>query len=318
MIASVKFTTLRGWDSAWTALHPKVSEILSQASCINADHDLGPAEAYRDAMVSWIDHGRNLNWSGCQHKKQWAYTNGIHDAIVHQVSYNSHSVDRFYCMSDDYRFYQTILKTHRHSVIGWQDIDGIGENGYVLVSWPNHNGVLDGKLDRLAGICRERGTRIFLDCAFYGTVAKGVCDTSDDVFDAVAFSVSKAFRCNTLRAGLVWGDDLAPTMTIPMDPRYRIYNETSARMATRLIRRLPADFVPDVYEEVQKEFCLSSGFERSDICMFALCRESAYSGWFRSGSDYLRVCISDLLEKTFEEWQSRDAKAVFLQNLYQL
>jgi hypothetical protein len=199
--------------------------------------------------------------------------------------------------SDDYRYYSTLLRGRRHREITWSGVDTITGDEYVLVSWPNHHGMLDGGLAELTRRCRQVGASIFLDCAFYGTVGNGIVDTSDPVFDAVAFSVSKAFQLGGLRAGIVWGNDLAPSLTVPMLPEYSVYNQTSASIATRVIREFPADHLPRLCYPIQEEWCSDNGFEPTDVCLFGISRDPSHAAGRRSGGMYARVCLGDLLQR---------------------
>ena len=284
---------LGNWSSAWVAHDPAVRAVITQGLNGIAKPIDGHAESYRDAMLRWISHSSTLDWSGCGQKQQWAMTNGIHDALIQQVAHAHRKHSTLVAFKDDYSYYQHILSPYSHAILTWEQLDHMPTGAYVLVSWPNHRGVLDQSLDKLIEICRSRNCRIFLDCAFYGTIAAGRCDTSDPVFDAVAFSVSKAFQASSLRAGLIWGDDLAATLTVPMRQESLVYNANSARTAAMLLQSFAADWVPSRYVPLQQEWCAQHGLVAADICMFALDSNTAHAALRRGGGNHVRICLSN-------------------------
>lgn len=291
-----RITEMDGWSSAWAPRLPEVTKLLGSQQMIGSASDSRAAEDFRDAMAAWISCGPSLDWSGCEHKSMWAMCNGIHDALVQQISYRSPKVARFVTFRDDYRYYSTLLSGKSHVELYWNDIGRIERGDYVIVSWPNHHGILDNGLAELVERCSKVGAGIFLDCAFYGTVGNGIVDTSDPVFDAVAFSVSKAFQLGGLRAGMVWGNDLAPSLTVPMRSEYSVYNAASAVAAAAVLRQFPADTLPRICYPLQESWCTDHGFDPADVCFFALGRSSDYAGMYRKGGDYIRICISEHLQ----------------------
>jgi len=293
MTAPAFTADLGNWSSAWIAHDPAVRAVITDGSQGIAKPTDRHAERYRDAMLQWIAHSSTLDWSGCGTKAQWAMTNGIHDALVQQVAHVHAKHTRLVAFRDDYRFYQDVLAPYPHTILTWDQLDHMPLGAYVLVSWPNHRGLLDHSLDQLIEVCRARDCRIFLDCAFYGTIAQGRCDTGDPVFDAVAFSVSKAFQAGSLRAGLVWGDDLAATLTVPLRQEYLVYNANSARTAAMLLENFAADWVPKRYVPLQQEWCSEHGLLAADICMFALDSSPAHAALRRDGSNHVRICLSN-------------------------
>lgn len=298
MGSQIDHTSLAGWNTAWAPRLPEVDAILARSRCLGNADDMDAAMAFRTAMASWIACGPSLDWSGCQEKSQWAMCNGIHDALVQQISYRHDGRRRFVTFTDDYRYYKTLLSGKPHAEISWSDLDRLGRDDYVIVSWPNHHGMLDGGLSRLVRACRRVDASIFLDCAFYGTVGNGITDTSDPVFDAVAFSVSKAFQLGGLRAGIVWGNDLAPSLTVPMRDEYSVYNITSALIATEVITAIPADTLPRICNPVQEAWCRQNDMLAADVCFFAIGHGPEHASMLRRGGDYARICISDYLQST--------------------
>ena len=61
------------------------------------------------------------------------------------------------------------------------------------------------KLSKGLDIFAVINTKIFLDCAFFGTTLDRM-NVYDEVFDCVAFSLSKCFLLGGFRAGIVFGD----------------------------------------------------------------------------------------------------------------
>ena len=291
-----ELTDLYAWRSAWAPRRSAVTRLLDASKIHAGSLSAKPAIKFRDSVLDWIDANRSLNWSGCDLKRQWAYCNGIHDALIQQVNHRHGEGVTFVHFEDDYRYYANILRNYKHVTLRWDQLDQLPRNAYVVVSWPNHSGMVDDRLARLITRCRALEGRIFLDCAFWGTVAQGTCDTGTDVFDAVAFSVSKCFHVPGLRAGIVFGDDLAPTLTVPMQGDYNLYNISSAKVATKLLQRFPADWLPDTCVKLQHKWCKRHGWEPADICLFAINTDVDLAQWRRAGGSYVRACLSSWYE----------------------
>ena len=126
--------------------------------------------------INWIE-----KFGGCENKKQWAISNGIHDAIIQQVAYQSKNYKKFYIFENDYKFYWHILQPYNFETIKWQDINAIEPNSYIIVSQPNHIGRIHEDFDKLINLCKSKKSKIFLDCAFFGSSFETL-NTDNDVF----------------------------------------------------------------------------------------------------------------------------------------
>lgn len=225
----------------------------------------GDISEVRDLWTNWIKH-----FSGCETKSSWAVCNGIHDALVNQVSYRSQHFQNFYRFNTDYRFYEAILEPYDCISISPLDIISIKPSSYVVVSQPNHEGRISKWFPQLIEHCRSNGSKIFLDCAFYGTTLDDL-STSDPVFDAVAFSLSKNFLLGGFRSGCVWGDELAPTLTIPIDHHfsYNYFNSPAVEVAKIVLPKYHARYITNVAKPIQIRYCRENGLIPCDIWMLA-------------------------------------------------
>jgi len=228
--------------------------------------------------TNWIS-----KFSGCEKKKKWAVCNGIHDALITQIAYRSAGTRNFYRFNRDYGFYSVILEPYGGIPIDHEQISQISEMSYVVVSQPNHEGKITHWFPELVKHCKNNGSKIFLDCAFYGTTTDSL-DTSDPVFDAVAFSLSKNFLLGGFRSGCVWGDDLSPTLTIPIDYqfKYNYFNSPAVELAKIILPKYHPGYITDVAKLIQTRYCLENGLTPCDIWMFAL-------------QDGKRICITDFI-----------------------
>jgi aspartate/methionine/tyrosine aminotransferase len=240
---------------------------------------------YRQAWVDWIK-----NFSGAETKKQWAITNGIHDAITHQVAHIHTKVNKIYWFDTDYRFYKCLLRQYNHESISSNRLDLIEPNSYVIVSQPNHEGGITPWFKDLITVCQNNGSKIFLDCAFYGTTFDTL-DTSLDVFDAVAFSVSKNFLLGGTRAGIVFSNDLPESLTVPISEHfgYSYYNVLATEVVKTILPRFDATYITRVAKPIQQQYCKQHNLLPADIWMWA----------FDSSGD--KICITDYIRDAIQQ-----------------
>ena len=88
--------------SVWSFCPRQIQETLFKINIKNKG-DARDIVEYRSLWVNWIK-----DFKGCESKRQWAISNGIHDAIINQVAYRSRRVDTFYIFENDYKFYHSI------------------------------------------------------------------------------------------------------------------------------------------------------------------------------------------------------------------
>lgn len=240
---------------------------------------------YKRLWVDWIK-----NFNGCETKNQWAVSNGIHDAIINQVAYRSKTVETFYSFDTDYKFYNVILNPYNHKVISSKNINEIKSNSYVIVSQPNHEGGITPWFEPLKEHCKANNSKIFLDCAFFGTTIDTL-DTSDTVFDAVAFSLSKNFLLAGFRAGIVFGDDLSPTLTIPINEHfsYNYYNCQATECAKAILPNFNATYITRYAKKHQLEYCKKHNLIPTDIWMWAF------------DKDNNKICITDFIKHEIQK-----------------
>jgi hypothetical protein len=250
--------------TVWSFCPDQIKDTLSKVIQKNKG-DYDDLIAYRNNWIDWIH-----NFSGCENKKQWAVCNGIHDALINQVSYKHKSVNKFYAFITDYRFYHAILRPYNHQLILPQHINKIEPNSYVLVSQPNHEGKITDWFPLLVEHCKKVNTSIFLDCAFYGTTFDTL-DTSDYIFDSVAFSLSKNFLLGGLRAGIVFSDSLAETLTIPISTHftYNYFNSQAVLSANAILPKYKSSYITEFAKPRQLQYCAQNNLKPADIWMWA-------------------------------------------------
>jgi len=261
----------------------QVREKLSQMELKNKGNQNDLIE-YRRLWVDWIS-----DFTGCENKRDWALSNGIHDAIINQVAYLNKKVDTFYAFDTDYAFYHTILRPYNYKAISPSDIDNIKPNSYVIVSQPNHEGCITPWFETLKEHCKKVNTKIFLDCAFYGTTLDTL-DTSDSVFDAVAFSLSKSFMLAGLRAGIVFGDNLAQTLTMPISASYsyNYFNCLAVEGAKVILPNFKATYITEHAKKHQHKYCLENDLIPADIWMWGFNKNKH------------KVCITDFIRQDIQ------------------
>jgi len=263
------------WSFCPNAIRNQLSTIVIKNKG-NADDLL----EYRRLWAEWIS-----DFKGCDTKKMWAITNGIHDAIINQVAHVSRRVKTFYTFNTDYRFYNTILKPYNHISISPTDLTKITPDSYVIVSQPNHEGGITPWFDPLKEHCRKYNIKIFLDCAFYGTTFDKL-DASDLVFDAVAFSLSKNFLLAGFRAGIVFGDDLSPSLTVPISNyfNYNYFNVQAVECAKVILPNFKPTYITEVAKPHQINYCVNNNLVPADIWMWAFDEHKN------------KVCITDAIK----------------------
>jgi hypothetical protein len=284
--------------SVWSIRHPEVIAVLDRLRVVNKLdwHRVEDIKhLYREVWLDWIDESAGLSFAGCDAKQQWAAVNGIHEALVHQLAYVRRRVRDVITFAGDYAFYRDIVPDGR--VITPAEIETIGRDDYVIVSVPNHEGGIPLWFDGLVAAAERVGFKIFLDCAFFGTIGEGVVDTSRACFDVVGFSLSKAFLCSGLRIGVAFGDDLAPTLTRPMEAAYNYLNANGVNAVLALLPRFSARFIPEACRAAQERICRRNAIEPCPIVLLGKSHDVALTPYFRAGTDYARFCLTPLLER---------------------
>jgi len=250
--------------TAWSFCPEQVKKAIEEVNLKNKG-DQNDLNIYKDLWLNWT-----RDFSGSDKYKQWAICNGIHDALIQQIAYRSKTVKTFYIFKTDYRFYPVILEPYNFIEINESFIETILPNSYVIVSQPNHEGGITSWFERLVKHCKKVNTKIFLDCAFFGTTLDKM-NVYDEIFDCVAFSLSKNFMLGGFRAGIVFGDDLAKTLTVPIDHwySYSYYNSCAVQLAKRVMTKFKATYITEVAKPLQHSYCASMDLEPCDIWMIA-------------------------------------------------
>ena len=244
--------------------------------------DFNDLVQYKESWVNWI-----YRFSGAEKKKHWAITNGIHDAITHQISHVYQKFNQIYWFNSDYRFYKVLVKCYNNK--GIDLIDEILPNSYVLVSQPNHEGKVTDWFPDLIKHCENNGSKIFLDCAFYGTTLDSL-DTSLEVFDAVAFSLSKNFLLGGARAGIVFSNDLPLSLTVPIQEPlgYSYFNSAACQIANHILPKFKPTYITEVAKPIQERYCIDNNLQPADIWM-----------WAFNGND--KICITDKIRDLIQQ-----------------
>ncbi|MBC8429215.1 MAG: aminotransferase class I/II-fold pyridoxal phosphate-dependent enzyme [Candidatus Endolissoclinum sp.] len=204
-------------------------------------------------------HNNWLNWTsrfnGVDKFSDWAVCNGIHDALVTQIAYRSKTVNKFYYFEDDYKFYSALLSPYTSECIHHTDLETIEENSYIIVSQPNHTGSISTWFPELKKQCEKTNSKIFLDCAFYGTSLETM-SVYEPVIDCVAFSLSKNFLLAGIRAGVIFGNDLSPVLTIPISKlfSYNYYNINAVTVGNAILSEFGPLYITAPAKMLQEEY----------------------------------------------------------------
>ena len=243
-----------------------------------------------------LDDYRNnwLNWTsrfdGVDKFSDWAVSNGIHDAVVNQVAYRSETVNKFYHFEGDYKFYNAMLAPYTSERIHHADLDTIEENSYVVVSQPNHSGSISTWFPELKKHCEKTNSKIFLDCAFYGTSLETM-SVYEPVIDCVAFSLSKNFLLAGSRAGVIFGNDLSPVLTIPISKlfSYNYYNINAVTVANAILPKFGPLYITEHGKKVQEEYVNDHpGYTALEIWMWVLDDKGN------------KICITDEIQSSIQ------------------
>lgn len=270
--------------TVWSFCPTQIKQELSNVVIKNKGTQQDLIE-YHDIWVDWIK-----NFSGAENKKQWAITNGIHDAIVNQIAHIHTNFDKIYWFDTDYRFYKCLLASYNHEGISSNRLDLIKPNSYVIVSQPNHEGCVTPWFKDLIAKCQSNGSKIFLDCAFYGCTFDKL-DTSLDVFDAVAFSLSKNFLLGGTRAGIVFSDNLPESLTVPIDHYfgYSYYNILATEVVKTILPKFDCNYITRVAKPIQERYCRDNNLQPADIWMWAF------------DSNGGKICITDFIQAEIQQ-----------------
>lgn len=262
--------------TVYSFLPYQISEVLAKTPIKNKGNFDDLVEC-KEAWVEWIS-----KFSGAENKKEWAITNGIHEALTHQLAHVYNKYDKIYWFDTDYKFYKVLCMSYNNVGISSARLDLIEPNSYVIVSQPNHEGGITPWLKDLISICQNNGSKIFLDCAFYGTTFDTL-DTSLEVFDAVAFSMSKNFLLGGIRSGIVFSDSLPMTLTVPISEHfgYSYYNIFATEVAKNILPLFDCNYITRHAKPIQEQYCLDNNLKPADIWMWAF------------DNDGNKICITD-------------------------
>ena len=165
-----------------------------------------------------------------------------------------------------------MLSPYTHERIHHADLETIEENSYIIVSQPNHSGSISTWFPELKKHCEKTNSKIFLDCAFYGTSLETM-SVHEPVIDCVAFSLSKSFLLGGIRAGIIFGDDLAPSLTIPISKlfSYNYYNINAVTVANAILPKFGPLYITAPAKMIQEEYVNAHpGYTATEIWMWVL------------------------------------------------
>ena len=243
-----------------------------------------------------------LNWTsrfdGVDKFSDWAVSNGIHDAVVNQVAYRSETVNKFYHFEGDYKFYNAMLAPYTHERIHHADLETIEENSYVVVSQPNHSGSISTWFPELKKHCEKTNSKIFLDCAFYGTSLETM-SVYEPVIDCVAFSLSKNFLLAGSRAGVIFGNDLSPVLTIPISKlfSYNYYNINAVTIANAVLPKFGPLYITAPAKMIQEEYVNAHpGYTATEVWMWVIDDKGN------------KVCITDEIQDAIQSILDKEEK----------
>jgi hypothetical protein len=227
----------------------------------------GTAVDLDEYKTNWIDW--TSRFSGVSEFSEWAVCNGIHDAISSQLAYRSSTVGKFYYFTGDYLYYDTLLSQYNSERISPDELDTIEDNSYILISQPNHSGSISTWFPELKKRCEETNSKIFLDCAFYGTSLETM-SVYESMIDCVAFSLSKTLLLGGARAGIIFGDDLAPSLTIPVFS-YNYFNINAVSVANAILPKFGPLYITGHGKKLQEEYVKNHpGYTALEIWMWVL------------------------------------------------
>ena len=215
---------------------------------IRAYHHRLSGNVLEDCKHNWLQWTNRFE--GVDRFTKWAITHGIHDAILNQIAYRSKDVKKFYSFKDDYKFYLEFLYPYNSETIIWDQIDKIQDNSYILVSVPNTRGCIPENWNDLLKQCERTNSKIFFDGAYYGTSFETI-DVNHSAIDCVAFSLSKNFSLNNIRSGVIFGNDIAWTLTIAMQREY--YDYFSVDIANKILPKYEPLYVTKHAKKIQKD-----------------------------------------------------------------
>ena len=269
-----------------------VSDIIKIAE-ISTDCSKKMLEEYVDLWASWIRCSSELHFGGCDQYDGF-FTNGIHGALVHQLNYlNPTVVHTFF---NDYQYYKHILVSKNHVVI--KKPEEIQKGSLVVMSYPGITGV---DINSVLNACELCKSGIFLDCAYYGTVRKMKLDTSNTVFQAVAFSLSKAFDLGWLRAGILFTKDPAPTLLYPQKKEYLYFNSYAVQLGSSILASTWADLLPRYLKPYQTKVCDEMGIEPLPPWFAAQSSDPKWQHRSRDLQSPWRFCIADFILDQYDK-----------------
>lgn len=126
----------------------------------------------------------------------------------------------------------------------------LAEGDAVIISLPfSGSGSEHPRTKEVLQSASELGLPILVDCAFYGLCHGIDIDFSLYQIDTIAFSLSKCFAMNFYRIGMVYSRNVPPAIKLLHSRNY--VSRLGIAVATRLLQRFTADYLPNKYMDAQ-------------------------------------------------------------------
>jgi aspartate/methionine/tyrosine aminotransferase len=111
------------------------------------------------------------------------------------------------------------------------------------------------------------------------------------VFDAVAFSLSKSFMLAGLRAGIVFGDNLSQTLTMPISASYgyNYFNCQAVEGAKVILSNFKPTYITEHAKKYQHKYCLENDLVPADIWMWGFNKNNH------------KICITDFIKDDIQK-----------------
>ena len=113
----------------------------------------------------------------------------------------------------------------------------------------------------------------------------------EPVIDCVAFSLSKNFLLAGSRAGVIFGNDLSPVLTIPISKlfSYNYYNINAVTVANAILPKFGPLYITEHGKKVQEEYVNDHpGYTALEIWMWVLDDKGN------------KICITDEIQSSIQ------------------
>lgn len=228
------------------------------ASSISVDESFSVQATFLQTVRNWLSENDQVFIKGLDYFPFAYITNGITHSIETLASESRPLVVH----RDEYPFYALL---RNDSIIVDSFECGAHSGKLAIISNPfSKTGNID---DSLFNAVKASGAKVWLDCAYLGSIASGEIILDDSV-ETVCFSFSKGFGIQYNRIGVMFSKK--PNEVFEKYKEFAYVNCAAANLATLIMNEYSLSCIPSTVRPHQLEICKELKINPSDCVWLGL------------------------------------------------